>query len=163
MKNIGIDLIAKERRRQIEQGGFNREHDEQHMNHELAWAAVCYAAPTPVFVKRDDPGSTIFFEDPWPTLWAPDWDKRENHSEIRRLVIAGALIAAEIDRILAQVEQHIEMDGDPVPDLEGEFLEAPMPCLEVIPITPLHKIWELAKSALEAEMIGQQVFGRKEF
>jgi hypothetical protein len=29
------------------------------------------------------------------------WDKREKHSRIRRLEIAGALIAAEIDRLTA--------------------------------------------------------------
>lgn len=36
---------------------------------------------------------------PWP--WSDAWDKRKKHDRIRQLSIAGALIAAEINRLLA--------------------------------------------------------------
>jgi len=58
-------------------------------------------------------GGGISFVDPWPwfdevevtrygdglTTQVPAWDKRKKHNKLRRLVIAGALIAAEIDRL----------------------------------------------------------------
>jgi hypothetical protein len=37
--------------------------------------------------------------DAWP--WSRNWDKRDKHSRTRRLEIAGALIAAEIDRLVS--------------------------------------------------------------
>lgn len=85
----GSERIAKERKRQIEVEGWNSEHDGNHGD-DLAWAAVCYAAPGPVFESQG--------VDPWP--WESGWDKRKKHDRIRQLEIAGALIAAEIDRLL---------------------------------------------------------------
>lgn len=87
--STGADLIAAERQRQMVKEGWTPEHDAEHMSGELAWAAVCYAAPKSVYV---DGGA-----EPWP--WAKEWDKRDKHDRQRRLVIAGALIAAEIDRL----------------------------------------------------------------
>jgi hypothetical protein len=98
----GIDLIVAERKRQIEKEKFDSTHDSQHESKELAWAAVCYAAPEPIYRCElpFGPRAGYTFTDPWPDWWDPEWDKREKHSDIRRLVIAGALIAAEIDRLL---------------------------------------------------------------
>ncbi len=48
--------------------------------------AAYYASPT-------DKGTPIH----WP--WAREWNKKEQHSRIRQLVIAGALIVAELDRL----------------------------------------------------------------
>ena len=42
----GIELITKERQRQIEVEGWTKEHDAEHTNDSLALAAVCYALPT---------------------------------------------------------------------------------------------------------------------
>lgn len=39
----GIELIAEERRRQIEQEGYTPEHDDAQRDGELAHAAACYA------------------------------------------------------------------------------------------------------------------------
>ena len=96
----GIERIAAERKRQIEDEGFDEEHDSQHEYSELAWAAACYAAPEPIFCLGSDPGPTYIFEDAWPPEWENKWDKRDKHDRIRQLEIAGALIAAEIDRLL---------------------------------------------------------------
>jgi hypothetical protein len=92
----GVSLIADERLRQIAVEGWTSEHDAQHTHGELAIAAACYAvAGTDADVFGGPYRAS--WEDAWP--WGAKWDKREKHSEIRRLVIAGALIAAEIDRL----------------------------------------------------------------
>jgi hypothetical protein len=87
----GVQRIAAERQRQVEREGWTPEHDDEHVAGEMAWAAVCYTAPYPV--RHETSG-----RDPWP--WEPKWDKRGEHNRIRQLEIAGALIAAEIDRLL---------------------------------------------------------------
>ena len=86
----GVALIAAERSRQVTEEGWTSEHDDGHgAAEELAWAAACYAAPADI---RDTSGGRVF-------PWASDPD-RSGKSRIRQLVIAGALVAAEIDRLL---------------------------------------------------------------
>lgn len=89
--------VMTERRHQIEQEGWSAEHDDLHEDGELALAAACYATPVPLFrVDQDaDLGSVEY--DPWP--WAEEWDKRQIHDRRRQLVIAAALILAEIERL----------------------------------------------------------------
>jgi hypothetical protein len=92
----GPELIATERIRQIEVEGWTPEHDRAHGdNDSLAMAAVSYA--TPARLRQSPlPGMAPLT---WPWLeryWKPCPDDR-----IRELVKAGALIAAEIDRLLA--------------------------------------------------------------
>ena len=94
----GAELIAEERQRQIEVEGWTKKHDAQHKDGELAKAAICYAEPTPHYreVNRH-----VLFRVPnhvfWPQTWDLKWFKPTNR--IRDLVKAGALIAAEIDRL----------------------------------------------------------------
>jgi hypothetical protein len=98
----GIKLIAAERNRQIEKEGWTEEHDDEHDDGELALAAACYAIPD----SKRNPNFSInglrFKQDLifylWPfneASWKPNEDNR-----IRELEKAGALIAAEIDRLL---------------------------------------------------------------
>jgi len=79
----GVDLIAAERKRQVEVEGWNPRHDlREHCSGELAQAAACYAT-----------GRSEW----WP--WCDeDYKPKDRLSD---LVRAGALIAAEIDRWLA--------------------------------------------------------------
>jgi len=100
----GVQLIAEERQRQINEEGWTPEHDDEHDKGALGLAAICYAAEgigEPVYIAdntdgySDDPGD--YFKDPWP--WSKKWDKRGKHSQLQCLIIAGALIAAEIDRL----------------------------------------------------------------
>lgn len=109
----GVDLIAKERERQKATEGWTPDHDATHSNGELALAAIAYASPLPVKVRAlvEQPcGCRGLSEcphvlgnrkkawvDPWP--WEEKWDKRKKHDRIKALAIAGALIAAEIDRL----------------------------------------------------------------
>lgn len=97
----GIELIAAERKRQVEVIGWDPEHDEEHNRGELAWAAVCYAAPEDIIrvFLSDGTVERKRWVDPWP--WEEKWDKRSRHDRVKRLIIAGALIAAELDRIQA--------------------------------------------------------------
>ena len=105
----GAGLIAAERQRQIETGGYTAEHDDLHNERaELLDAARCYAllgrtsfrphhrAPHPDLLPHD-------YGWPWRSddqagppqvlRWSPSQDP------IRNLTKAGALIAAEIDRL----------------------------------------------------------------
>lgn len=106
----GCERITAERQRQMEIG-WSASHDDSHAEGELAIAAACYAAasaasdaggdpcPVPsVYVFRDANGG-----DAWP--WEEDADKRPRldasvPDRVRALEKAGALIAAEIDRLL---------------------------------------------------------------
>lgn len=84
----GIELIAQERARQVSQEEWTERHDDAHTEGELAEAACCYANPkhSPGFLARWWPWDREF--------WKPAPDNR-----VRELVKAGALIAAEIDRL----------------------------------------------------------------
>ena len=88
----GIQLIAEERQRQISVEGWTPEHDAQHTDESLAVAASCYALPE--FYDRSE-----YVNNLW--LWDNDWWKPSPENRIRELQKAGALIAAEIDRLLA--------------------------------------------------------------
>lgn len=96
----GVEQIAAERRRQVEDEGFSAEHDDTHQDSELAWVACYYAMPCPMHI----PGCGLitpsdFFNE---TCWAGKWTKRDNKTRMERLAVAGALIAAEIDRLSRQ-------------------------------------------------------------
>ena len=93
-ENNPLRLIINERMRQIEEEGWTIDHDDQHIDQSLAMAAACYAAPEDIFVAPD---TYYDFIDAWP--WADEWDKRDLHSRMHQLAIAGALIAAEMERL----------------------------------------------------------------
>lgn len=108
----GVALIAAERERQVTAEGWTLEHDERHKAGQLADAAACLAATEPIFVRREQSeqnrrysvGTT--FVTPWPhethtgrgESFSGPW-RRPETDRIRDLVKAGALIAAEIDRL----------------------------------------------------------------
>jgi hypothetical protein len=96
----GIELIAAERDRQINVEGWTPEHDAEHDGEEMASAAMCYACPPnldmrSVVTRQGEPTPPI----EWP--WDAKWYKPTPDDRVRELVKAGALIAAEIDRLQA--------------------------------------------------------------
>lgn len=93
----GIELITEERRRQIINENWTPEHDDEHTRGEMAIAAACYAVEG---TDAEVINPYVFEQEGWP--WEPKWDKRKKHNRLRQLIIAGALIAAEIDRIQRQ-------------------------------------------------------------
>jgi hypothetical protein len=101
VKVTGIDIIAAERKRQVEVKGYTPEHDDEHDLGELALAAALYALPydakvggEPLLDQADFIGLQIALETGCDFFIDPEPDK------LRRLAKAGALIAAEIDRVL---------------------------------------------------------------
>lgn len=83
----GVDLIRKERDRQIDIEGFDEKHDSKNLPNELAIAASCYCLPHD---KREFMIWPFAYE-----MWKPTPEDR-----VKELTKAGALIAAEIDRLL---------------------------------------------------------------
>lgn len=92
MEKTGVELIAEERKRQIEIEGWTAEHDAKYVCGELTDAAVCYAIRGYWRTRYDS-----FLKIVWP--WDPKWWKPSQDDRIRELAKAGALIAAEIDRL----------------------------------------------------------------
>lgn len=91
----GAQLIEVERIRQVESEGYSIEHDTYYEKSELLGAALAY------LYQAEKAANNITFLDnppsnwPWPEkYWKPSVDP------IANLVKAGALIAAEIDRLL---------------------------------------------------------------
>ena len=89
----GVERIAAERKRQIEEEGFTAEHDDKWNCGELASAAACYV------ITEDRRYKVGRLAD---TMWvlSGDWWKPSPDNRIRELEKAGALIAAEIDRLI---------------------------------------------------------------
>jgi hypothetical protein len=82
--------LAKERCDQTAKHGWSREHDDTHDSGELAEAAAAYA-----LVSTQQPGA----DDMAAGVWPLEWDAMRPKDRRRNLVIAGALIIAEIERI----------------------------------------------------------------
>ncbi len=88
-----IDLIANERRRQVTEEGYTEEHDDGHEHGQLALAAAAYAIPTGSYRASR--------EMVWPfeaDSLSPSPDDVEGR--LHELTKAGALIAAEMDRLI---------------------------------------------------------------
>ena len=100
----GIERIARERQRQIDKEQWSAEHDDEHRHGEIAMAAAVYAM-TPT-----ERANEILRQNLAELLWPWDWGwfkpgkkgrtiKSSLRNRIRELEKAGALCAAEIDRL----------------------------------------------------------------
>jgi hypothetical protein len=93
----GVHRIAVERRQQIRLYGWTGQHDLQKKTGELTRGAIAYAAKALGITE---------IPDLWP--WSKDCDRRPDDptrgEQITQLAKAGALIAAEIDRLLVLEE-----------------------------------------------------------
>lgn len=107
--STGSELIAAERQRQLSEEGYDTAHDVDHVDGELLSAAMAYAKSALCVYAPSNPQAAPNTQEPpiypyWP--WHPDYFKAEPFTEgvpgaVRSLVKAGALIAAEIDRLSA--------------------------------------------------------------
>lgn len=105
----GIELIAEERERQVSQEGYTPEHDDRHLGGELADAAAVYAdaagamargaSPTDFFDPNDEDAFNTYLDGDGPEWPFEPKDLKLSPDPVRNLVKAGALIAAEIDRL----------------------------------------------------------------
>jgi hypothetical protein len=89
----GTELISKERSRQIVQEGYSSKSDDALVDGDLAIAAANYVCHDTAACVLDCDGEIV--ENPI----CGDFNNRERKPRLRQLVIAGALIAAEIDRL----------------------------------------------------------------
>ena len=96
----GIEMIAAERQRQVEGEGFDAAHDDLHYQGELALAACYYAFPETHVIEDYGVKLEVTPDFFFPEEWNQDWAGKEKDTRIRQLVKAGALIAAEIDRLV---------------------------------------------------------------
>lgn len=93
----GVLEIDNERFRQISEKGWTAEHDDHHINGELANAAATYAMTE----EQRDYMNDNWGNDMYLTMWPFDlsWLKFTPENRIKQLTKAGALIAAEIERL----------------------------------------------------------------
>jgi hypothetical protein len=96
VKITGAQLIVAERERQIVIEQWTAEHDDDHTDGSLAQAAASYALGGSTITNID--ASRVI--DIWPASWGAEDKRIADKSRVRQLVVAGALIAAEIDRLL---------------------------------------------------------------
>lgn len=111
--NSGTTLISEERKRQIVEEGYDWERDANYYGEELALAAAVYALPLSWrTLKGGNAGHSSLQRLLWPWHWKnfkPVYNVGKNSTvnpnvqfmedRIRELSKAGALIAAEIDRL----------------------------------------------------------------
>lgn len=101
----GAERIADERNRQIEKEGWSSKHDDQYGRGVLTNAAICYTTMAGSSDEERDrvneQAKSGVVPPGWPwdvSFWKPSAGNSNNH-KIRELEKAGALIAAEIDRL----------------------------------------------------------------
>ena len=96
----GAERIKKERQRQIKSEGYSAQSDDQYVGPDLINAAIAYATWAAFQIEDNTDGQDEPpFEWPWGQIaWNPSSDP------MRNLEKAGALIAAEIDRLERQVK-----------------------------------------------------------
>lgn len=96
----GAELISDERRRQVEVEGFTSEHDDiEQLDFDLSSVGALYALHASL---EKTPNMSMLFEKIF-SYWYPwgkkYWKPTAPNDTIKQLVKAGALIAAEIDRL----------------------------------------------------------------
>ena len=94
-----LDEIAAERQRQLTLEGWTAEHDDGHDKGELAKAAACFAVDEHLFRAEERPSTSYAPSTAYVPLWPWDdawWKPRDRR---RNLVLAAALIVAEIERL----------------------------------------------------------------
>lgn len=103
-----LQMIDAERRRQIAKG-FSPDHDDALTDGALSQLAACYAAGSTDVTTQAQQGKAA--------LWPPAWESEllTAPTRLRQLVIAGALIVAEIERL--QRARPAELVGDHQPRL----------------------------------------------
>lgn len=101
----GAELIAAERCRQQTSEGCTLSHDDTHTQCELLGAAINYVDFARFGIQFGRTDGVTFYRglppmlESWPRDWPHEQFKPNPDDPIRDLVKAGALIAAEIDRL----------------------------------------------------------------
>ena len=105
----GVELITEERQKQIDKHGFTAEHhalnsEKLYNNNQMQQASIYLLDED---VSEDEMQSRI------PVNWDKQWFLRLNSRDKKeRLIIAGALIAAELDRLNYIEENNIKIKSN---------------------------------------------------
>lgn len=105
----GTDRITAERERQLTEEGWTAERDHKYRWGILAMAGAAYALPG--YLREQHILERTIRQIIWP--WDEEWWKPDHHTtggnvaegRVRELEKAGALIAAEIDKILDEEDR----------------------------------------------------------
>lgn len=93
---LAIDDIDAERNRQIAKG-FSPQHDDEHTDGSLLHAAILAACDVAgLAIANVDPPSV---DGPWPDQFVLHMQGKYQNNTRQKLVIAAALVVAEIERI----------------------------------------------------------------
>ncbi len=96
-----LELVVKERIRQIQEEGWLPEHDDGHVKGELAAAAQVYACVAEELVRGESVEHIRRQILEMPAGWPWDEDSfNPKDDPLRNIVIAAALCIAEADRII---------------------------------------------------------------
>ena len=98
MEIKSIELVKNERIRQITDEGYSWRVDDQYTTHQLSNAAIVYATPAPLRYE-------IMHKWPWDEKYFKPDRTYTYDGRIRELTKAGALIGAEIDRLIRAKER----------------------------------------------------------
>lgn len=104
----GIELIAEERQRQIDVEGYSAQHDLQHKASEFAYAIIAYAEAAKAGINCKEAGIT---DERYISKAKSDmgrhfpWGEFKTTTDIRDLVKLGALAAALIDKLQAEIKE----------------------------------------------------------
>lgn len=107
---VGTKLIEQYREEQISKHNWSVQHDiDVNKDGQFVQAAVSYLSATnQVQVKTATGPITVRPLDIWPSNWSTNWFKAGD-DKIKNLSKAGALIAAEIDRLL-QTSDNVDLE-----------------------------------------------------
>ena len=99
----GAEMITDERKRHTEKEGWTTEHDADHTGMELSVSAASYALDCAATQSEYHESWRKIYQEYSDKIWPFDkeWFKPTHDDPIKQLVKAGALLAAEIDRLLA--------------------------------------------------------------
>ena len=100
----GIDLIAEERKRQIEVKGYDEQHDSEHKVSELIDAAMAYVdAARSDYMNETEGLHPEVLEQHYDSIkqltWRWDDKSFKPTTCLKDLIKAGAFVAAAIDRL----------------------------------------------------------------
>lgn len=107
---VGTKLIEQYREEQISKHNWSVQHDiDVNNDGQLVLGAVAYLlGSNPITVLTPSGPAVMVAEQLWPSNWSKQWLKLSDN-KVKNLSKAGALIAAEIDRLL-QTSDNVDLE-----------------------------------------------------
>jgi hypothetical protein len=97
-RRIALEEITAERQRQITKEGWDEaKDDDENRGGQLSKVAALYALAA--VYNSDSPLLSRIFHSVWPSSWERTWWKPYKKSRRRRLVVSGACLLAELERL----------------------------------------------------------------